>query len=213
MRLDSIQIAHPEALDVHGRSVVTGINKTGVGQARVDTGGVAGDHVVNTQHHGGPDQAVYLYSTEDYAWWEGELGRRLEPGLFGENLTVSTFGTNELRIGDRLALGDVLLELTSCRIPCDVFAARMNEPQWIRRFRDARRPGAYARVLHGGTVQVGQSIGRHAAPMEHVTVLDTQDLYYGDMEATASVLERFLASPIGERNRVECARRLAELEG
>ena len=66
---------------------------------------------------------------------------------------------------------------------------------------------------HGGTVQVGQPIDRHAAPREHVTVLDTQDLYYGDMEATASVLERFLASPIGERNRIEYARRLAEVEG
>lgn len=102
---------------------------------------------LDTDRPAGPDQAVYLYSTEDYAWWEGELGRRLEPGLFGENLTVSSFGSDELRIGDRFVVGDVVLELTSCRIPCDVFAARMNEPQWIRRFRDARRPGAYARRL------------------------------------------------------------------
>ena len=213
MRLDSIQIAQPDTLDVRGRPVLTGINKTSVRQARVDADGVAGDHVVNTQHHGGPDQAVYLYSTEDYTWWEGELGRRLRPGLFGENLTVSTFGAEELRIGDRVVVGDVVMELTSCRIPCDVFAARVNVPGWIRRFRDARRPGAYARVLHGGTVRVDQPMERHSAPPDHVTVLDTQDLYYGNMEVTAPVLERFLASPIGERNRIECSRRLAELAG
>ena len=44
--------------------------------------------IASKKHHGGPDQAVYVYGEHDYAWWSEQLGRPLEPGTFGENLTV-----------------------------------------------------------------------------------------------------------------------------
>jgi len=106
-----------------------------------------GDVVADQRNHGGPDQAVYLYSRADYDWWEAELERELPSGTFGENLTVSDFGPGELRPGDRLQIGAVLLELTSPRIPCSVFAQHMGERQWVKRFAAAERPGSYARVL------------------------------------------------------------------
>src|SRR5437899_8020414 len=49
---------------------------------------VIGDTVVDTRHHGGYDQAVYAYASEDAAWWSNELGRPVPPGSFGENLTT-----------------------------------------------------------------------------------------------------------------------------
>lgn len=199
----SIHVAQPEVLTVGSRNVTSGIVKRPVEHATVTVEGLAGDHVVNTKHHGGPGQAVYLYSAEDYAWWEAELGQELTPGLFGENLTISTFGSTDPRVGDRYRIGEVELELTSCRIPCDVFSARIGLPNWIRRFRDARRPGAYARVLTEGQLAVRDDMVRTAAPTSNVTVLDTQDLYYGEIEATAETLRRFLDSPVGHRNRAD----------
>lgn len=92
MRLESIQIAAPRTLDVAGRAIETGIFKTSVGDASVGRLGVSGDSVVNRKHHGGPDQAVYVYSAQDYAWWEAELDGELAPGTFGENLTFADFG-------------------------------------------------------------------------------------------------------------------------
>jgi hypothetical protein len=54
--------------------------------------GVDGDTICDVAHHGGPDQAVYAYSTDDLAWWSAELAR---PGCY---LAVESAG--EVRAGD-----------------------------------------------------------------------------------------------------------------
>jgi MOSC domain-containing protein YiiM len=50
--------------------------------------GLDGDAQGDLNSHGGTMKAVYAYAEEDYLWWEGELGRTIAPGRFGENLTV-----------------------------------------------------------------------------------------------------------------------------
>ena len=74
-----------------------------------------------------------------------EPARTLAPGAFGENLTISTLESTLFRIGDRLHMGEVILEVTATRIPCDTFATRMGAPMLIKRFRKAGRPGLYCR--------------------------------------------------------------------
>ena len=61
-----------------------------------------GDGQADLRVHGGPDKAVYAYAVEDYEWWADQLGRELEPGTFGENLTVR--GLDLGATGDRDAL-------------------------------------------------------------------------------------------------------------
>jgi len=65
-------------------------------------------------------------------------GRAHPPGIFGENLTVSNV-PDLVRAGDRIRAGDVLMEVSAPRIPCATSAARMGEPNRIRRIRDAGR--------------------------------------------------------------------------
>ena len=50
---------------------------------------VSGDDQADRSVHGGEHKAVYAYAWEDTLWWQEELGRELEPGNFGENLTLS----------------------------------------------------------------------------------------------------------------------------
>ena len=89
----------------------TGIHKQPVSaQVAVQPLGLEGDRVGNTTYHGGPDQAVYLYSADDYAWWSAQRGTPCAPGLFGENLTIDRWWPDP-RIGDRLTIGDVILDL------------------------------------------------------------------------------------------------------
>ena len=142
----------------------TGIRKAPVGGSVLcDTLGLVGDAIGNHKHHGGPDQAVYLYSADDYAWWSDTLGRPCTPGLFGENLTISHWWDTP-RAGDRVQFGDVILELTAPRIPCSTLAAHMGDPRFVDRFAKAARPGAYARVLRSGALESGVT--------GHVTVAD-----------------------------------------
>lgn len=207
MQLDSVQIGSATPSDDSSLGF-TGIDKQPVGSARITEHGVVDDAVVDTEHHGGPDQAVYVYCRDDYTVWERELGRDLPGGMFGENLTISGVSSQQVHVGDRFEIGtDVEIEVSSCRIPCRTFAAKMGESDWINRFRDARRPGFYARVITGGEVSVGDTV-THVAAAGTIPVLETQDLYY-EPAASPERVRRALDSPIAQRTRGLLERRLA----
>ena len=106
--------------------------------------GLESDTICDTENHGGVDQAVYVYGVPDYDWWAEALAKPLQPGTFGENLTVSDLESAGLQVGDRLEVGTVVLEVTSPRVPCVTLAARMEDPTFVKRFRAG---GAPRRVL------------------------------------------------------------------
>lgn len=150
---------------------VTAIDKRAVeGPVRLRTFGVFGDVQADTEHHGGPDQAIYAYSQEDADFWSAELGRAIPPGLFGENLRTRGVETTGAVIGTRWRIGKALLEVTSPRVPCATFAERMGEPQWVKRFTQAGRVGTYLRVLEHGKAQAGDTIEVEHVPGHGITV-------------------------------------------
>lgn len=201
MHVVSVQVGSVRRLDLGSRTAETGIHKVPTTSIAVEFDGIAGDAVVNTEHHGGPDQAVYVYSAADYTWWEAQLDRSLHPGMFGENLTISE-APGVIRAGDRLVIGGVLLEVTAPRIPCSKFAARMGETNWIRRFRDAGRPGFYCRVLAPGVVTPGDTVEWASAAAEYLSLDEmVEDVYASDLSPER--IRRALASPIAARARAE----------
>ncbi len=208
MRIVSVNAGRAEPMRIGARTVSTGIRKGPVERGQVGALGLAGDAVADEENHGGPDQALYLYSAEDYAWWADELGGAPDPGTFGENLTLSSFGPEPVRIGDRFRTGAALVEVTAPRIPCSVFATRMGEPDWVKRFAAARRPGLYVRVLEPGEVAAGDPVERLAFGDGHPTVVDLMDVWY-DAEPERELLERLLASPLAVRARESVERKLA----
>lgn len=156
---------------------VTAIDKRPRAEA-VEVGplGLAGDQVCDTEHHGGPEQALYAYADEEAAWWAGELGREVPAGLFGENLRVSGVPVSGAEIGERWRIGGpdgVLVQVTAPRIPCVTFSERMGEPGWVKRFAAAGRPGAYLAVLEPGRVRAGDPLEVVHRPGHGVRVADT----------------------------------------
>ena len=186
-----------------GSSEVTGIVKVPrSGPVMIDEAGVLGDAIMDKKHHGGPDQAVYLYLQSDYDWWMDELGVALEPGTFGENLTIGGVDGAALAIGDRLTIGDAVVELTSHRTPCATFARRMRDPRWVRRFAKALRPGAYARVLEAGIVEAGMDLDYAPFSGERVTMAEFMALD-GLREVPEPMMRRILATPVHMKTRAE----------
>ena len=200
MRVGRINIGVAETIVHRGREFRTGIRKRRVdGPVPVDTNGVGDDVICDLDNHGGADQAVYAYGRADYEWWSSELGRTVEPGTFGENLTIDGL-PDDLHVGDRLLIGDVILEATSPRIPCATLSAEMGDPNFGMAFRRAERPGFYFRVLATGEIAAGDAVTLAANPSSGVTMLDLFRLRY-ELSPDAAELERALESPLAERMR------------
>ncbi|MEO1016430.1 MAG: MOSC domain-containing protein [Pseudomonadota bacterium] len=135
--------------------------------------GLAGDMICDTENHGGIDQAVYVFGSPDYDWWSAELGQRLEPGTFGENLTIGELASTDIHIGDRLVINDVVLEVTAPRIPCVTLSARMNDRLFAKRFLKAERPGAYCRVIEEGWVKAGTDVTFQAYQGDRLALIES----------------------------------------
>jgi len=211
MQIVSINTGTARLLEGRSFNGETGIFKDPVrGPVRIGALGLEGDVVLNEKHHGGPDQAVYLYRREDYVWWSAELGRTIEPGTFGENLTLAGLPSANLDIGSRLEFSEVILEATAPRIPCNTLAERMGDPGFARLFMRAERPGIYCRVLSAGTVHAGESF---TLTTPHDASISTLDMFRGRYrKLDRPELERFLAAPIDVRSRADYQRRLGRLE-
>jgi MOSC domain-containing protein YiiM len=210
MRLVSVNVARPHDVVLNGRIHRTAIGKRPVTEpVAVRLLGLDGDEVGSPQHHGGPDQAVYVYTVEDYAWWSDELGRELEPGTFGENLTIAGLESASRCVGDRLRVGDeVVLEVTAPRIPCSTLAGRMGDPTFVRRFARALRPGLYVRVIETGSLRTGDAVVLDESGASELLVTELMSLHY-ERKAPAAALERALAAPVAERARRDLEERLA----
>ncbi|MDX2826833.1 MOSC domain-containing protein, partial [Streptomyces ipomoeae] len=181
MKLLSLNVGRPKAVDVPDESKhMTGIDKRPVdgpvrvaapGPKGVGGSGVAGDAVCNTQHHGGDDQAVYAFAREDLDGWERELGRTLPNGSFGENLTTEGLDVSGALIGERWRIGaEVILEVTTGRIPCLNFQQHLGERGWVKRFTRQGAPGAYLRVIRPGEIRAGDPIEIVHRPDHDITV-------------------------------------------
>lgn len=200
MRLLSVNVARPREHEISGKPKATGIFKVPQpGPVFVSTLGLAGDFVGDTKHHGGPDQAVYVYAASDYDAWTERLGEALAPGTFGENLTFTAFGEGEVRIGDRYQVGDVVLEVTDPRIPCDTLAARMNDLAFVKKFREVGRPGFYTRVVREGHVEAGMKVEKIRST-DFPTILEAFELWF-HKEPDVTAVRRMLSAPIAERGR------------
>jgi MOSC domain-containing protein YiiM len=151
----------------------TGIDKRSVsGPIEFKNDGVAGDRIIDTNAHGGYDQAVYAYASEDAQWWEKEINEVIPAGRFGENLTTEGIDVNAALVGEKWKIGSVILEVSQPRIPCRVFAGFWKRATLIKDFTQAGRPGAYLRIIQEGTAQAGDAIEVIYKPQHSVRISD-----------------------------------------
>jgi MOSC domain-containing protein YiiM len=211
MHLDSVNLGEERTLQNKNRIERTGIFKfPAEGSVKVTKLGLEGDVIISKKHHGGPDQAVYIYGGADYAWWSDELKKEISPGTFGDNLTISDLESTQFHIGDTIQIGDVTLQVTAPRIPCATFAARMEDPHWVKKFRRAERPGLYCRVIQEGFVKAGDTVSIEKYPGETISILEMFRDYY-DRNKNEETLRRQLNAPIAIRARRDLKAELQKL--
>lgn len=183
----------------HGKPRTTAIWKDPVeGRLSLRRTGVDGDHQADPSVHGGPRKAVYAYAAEDEAWWQQELGTRIAPGTFGENLTVIGVNLNEAVIGEQWQVGGALLEVTQPRFPCWKLGFRMGDARFPKRFLAAGRAGTYLSVLQEGEVGAGDHVKPVLRPGHRITVGLIARLNHADRALALLLLEATEAGVSGE---------------
>ena len=188
----SVNVGEIRTVTLRGRAVRTAIWKSPVsGPVRIRGVNVDGDDQADRMVHGGPEKAVYAYAAEDLAWWTAGLGRPLEPGTFGENVTTAGIDLTAALIGERWAVGTTVLEVTQPRIPCFKLGIRMGDPRFPARFAAAARPGAYLRIVSEGEIAAGDGIRVVSRPDHGVTVGLVERAYHQDR----SLVPRLLDAP------------------
>lgn len=155
-----IYVGEPtEIQDSKGDSVSTSIFKSRVeGPVMVRRLNIDGDRQADLSVHGGIDKAVYCYPAEHYEAWQSELGRELELGAFGENLSVTGLLEDTLRINDVLAVGEAVLQVTEPRFPCFKLGIKLGDEKMVQRFQQSGRCGFYCRVIKEGSIEAGQTV-------------------------------------------------------
>lgn len=148
-----------------------GIPKRAVSECLITPFGIEGDSCAHPQIHGGLRQAVLLIGSETIE----ELVARGYPvysGALGENLTTHGLDRLQLRVGHRIRVGPVLLELTRVRVPCsalDVYGPAIKQEIYDKRVAagDPGSPrwgmsGFYAAVIEPGPVRINDIISLEA---------------------------------------------------
>lgn len=130
-------------------SAEKGVPKTPVPSVRLIEGfGVEGD-----AHAGKWHRQVSLLALESIEKMRAK-GADVGPGRFAENITTQGMDVPNLRIGDRVRVGEAELEITQigkvCHTRCAIFELVGDCVM--------PREGVFARVLRGGQVLVGDAI-------------------------------------------------------
>lgn len=132
-------------------------------------GGLVGDRVADEKHHGSPEQAVSCHHLEHYAFWNTHYqlensGRLLEPGMLGENWTLSGSTEADFCVGDLFRAGDAVVRVTYPRHPCWKQERRTGLPGFLQKVKEDQRTGFYFQVIEPGIVQAGDELILEARP-------------------------------------------------
>ena len=137
-----------------------GVPKLPIERAVIGTLGVESDRQANTEHHGGPERALCLFSLERIEALQTE-GHPITPGGAGENITITGLDWDAVAPGTQLRLGEsVLIEITGYTAPCYKIEANFSDGDF-NRINQKTNPGwsrAYAKVIEGGPLLPGDPV-------------------------------------------------------
>jgi MOSC domain-containing protein YiiM len=88
----------------------------------------------------------------------------------------------------------------------------MGDPAWVKKFRQAERPGFYCRVKHEGVIKAGDAVTSEKIQGETISIQQLYHDYY-EKNKTEEMLHSHLAAPIAIRWRKRMEDELAKIAG
>jgi MOSC domain-containing protein YiiM len=195
----SINVSLTKQVQYNNKTFSTGIFKKPVeGSVHIYLHQIEGDAQADLVNHGGEHKAVYAFSADHYSHWEATLGEAIPYGQFGENLTISHLNEADIALGDRLQIGEVILESTQPRVPCFKLGMVFERKDMPKQFIQHAETGIYFRVIQPGQIQAGDKVHHLYRHPEQLKMKMLFRAYFDksmDTETSKAVLNKALTIP------------------
>lgn len=182
------------------------------GPIEINDYGIVGDERAYEPHRG-PDKALLHYCTAHYDEWVKEIPAseaHFKPGAFGENIFNAEVSEKNVCIGDRIAIGDVVVEVSEPRAPCYKLNHRFEVADMAKRTQTLLRTGWLYRIIRPGTITAGDTIRLLERPYPDWTV--ARVMYYLFIETDNKEMMKQIVelSQLGEDIKKKFVARLAK---
>lgn len=198
-----MQVGLPEDRDLPlpsgrpGPTLRTAIGRAPVeGPVHVGPSGAAGDAVGDTEHHGGPDKALCAYVVDHLPFWRARLDREMEPGAFGENLSLTGADEGEVAVGDVYEVGTAVVQVSQPRGPCATLARRWQVHDLVTQVRGTGWTGWYLRVLRSGSIAAGMSLRLRERPHPEWTIARCNEVAYRERPDASTAAQAAVAAEL-----------------
>ena len=189
--------------NARGKLSKTGISKQPVESlVQVEQKGLMGDSSVYRSREIG-DTAVHAFCMESYAALSQHLDAKLPVPCFGENLTVEGYPESEVRIGDVLRIGSVVLHVNQPVVRCSWPSVIAGEPRLLKRMVKSLTTGFYLDVKEPGALQAGDEIELIDRGAADCTVAKLNDVLINKSGDQETVQALFSHPKLAERWKVD----------
>lgn len=194
MKILSVNVGLLRQIRYDSQMVTTSIFKTPVHRrVKVSKLNLEGDGQADLSVHGGPNKAVYAYSSEHYDYWRRDFpDKELLWGMFGENLTTEGLTEDNVHVGDRFRIGTTVLMVTQPRLPCYKLGMRFGHADMPERFLATGHTGFYFAVVEEGEIGAGDIVKPTEKDPNQISIATILRLYIDKDHQDARLLERIL---------------------
>lgn len=182
------------------------------GPVNITIDGIASDEHAYEAHRS-PDKALLHYCSSHYDEWKKELPASeqfFKPGAFGENLFSEEISEKSVCIGDRIAIGNVIVEVSEPRAPCFKLNHRFEVKDMAKRAQTLFRTGWLYRVIKPGLVNAGDMVSLLERPYPEWSVARIMYYLFIETDSINIMKEIIEISPLGFEVRDKFAARLAK---
>lgn len=163
-------------------NIVSGIaGKLPQQSLQVNHDSVTADWQVDRKHHGGVDRVLHHFPFEHYDFYKQQFALTdIAAPMMGENISTTGLLEQDINIGDIIALGSTLLQVTQPRSPCFKLNLQFNQIEFARTMQDSRRCGWFYRVLSSGEINLTDQF-KLIERVSDISVEEAMALYFREV--------------------------------
>lgn len=193
--------------------IETAIYKTLItGPVEISKNGIVGDEHAYEPHRS-PDKALLHYCTSHYDDWAKEIPTSeayFKPGAYGENIFNTEVSERNVCIGDRIAIGNIIVEVSEPRLPCYKLNHRFGVKDMAKRTQTLFRTGWLYRIIKPGIVTAGDMVRLLERPHPSWTVARIEYYLFIETDNKEMMKEMVHIPQLGEDIKGKFRARLAK---